>query len=111
MHIANMNIRITLQKNELIVDDIGNHMNKWVDYYSCYASAYTKSMSESDDVGQTLVQESVEFSIRYSSEVADITADKFRIVFMGKVYNISSIEDMGFKHKSLKLYAQREKEK
>ena len=109
MNIASMNLRIVIQKNVLVVDDIGNHLNEWTDCYSCYASAFTKSMNEDDEAGKTTVNETVEFNIRYSSEVADISSDGYRIAFNGSIYNITSIDFMGFKKKTIKIYAKREK--
>ena len=38
MDIALLNVRITFQKNEVVVDDIGNHRNAWTDIYSCYST-------------------------------------------------------------------------
>ena len=38
MYISNLNVRITFQKNAVVIDKIGNHTNEWKDYYSCYAT-------------------------------------------------------------------------
>ena len=38
MYISNLNVRITFQKNAVVIDKIGNHTNEWQDYYSCYAT-------------------------------------------------------------------------
>ena len=38
MDIAAMNVRVTLQKNEVITDKYGNHKNTWTNYFSCYAT-------------------------------------------------------------------------
>ena len=37
MNITAMNVKITFQKNNVVIDKIGNHTNKWVDYYSFLA--------------------------------------------------------------------------
>ena len=34
MEVALLNVRITFQKNSVIVDEIGNHRNEWKDIYS-----------------------------------------------------------------------------
>ena len=39
MNIGLLNIRITIQKNVLSTDAIGNQMNTWQDYFSCAATA------------------------------------------------------------------------
>ena len=41
MEIAKMNERITIQKNTTVVDAIGNHINRWEDYFSCFTYAST----------------------------------------------------------------------
>lgn len=38
MDIALLNVKITVQKNETVVDAIGNHKNNWTDYHSCFAT-------------------------------------------------------------------------
>lgn len=106
MHIAAMNVRITFQKNTVTEDEIGNHINEWVDFYTCYATTSTKSGNESEQASITAVSERLYFNVRYSSETAQITSDKFRIKLQDRIYNILSVDDMSFKHKSLKLYAE-----
>lgn len=106
MHIARMNVRILFQKNETVVDEIGNHTNKWVDYFSCYASASGQNGDESEVAGQTAVNERMDFTIRYSSETAAITTDHFRIILGDRIYDIKSIDDMGFKKHSLKMHTE-----
>ena len=109
MNIGRLNVRITFQKNEVVVDDIGNHTNRWVDYFSCYASTSTKTGDESSTAGQTVVTEKLDFTIRYSSEVSDISPDKYRIKLMERTYNIKSVDDMAFKHNSIKFHTELEK--
>ena len=38
MDVALLNERVTFQKNEAVVDGVGNHMNVWTDYYTCAAT-------------------------------------------------------------------------
>lgn len=46
MEVALLNVRITFQKNEVVTDAIGNHKNRWTDYYSCHATVSGESGSE-----------------------------------------------------------------
>ena len=39
MEISKMRSRITIQKNIVETDTIGNHTAVWKEYYSCYAYA------------------------------------------------------------------------
>ena len=109
MKIAAMRIRITFQKQEVVTDEIGNHTNEWKDYFSCYATALEKDSGEKEVAGQTVVEEKMDFTIRYSTETAAIVPDQFRILCKGRIYNIRSISDMAFKNKSLKIHAQLER--
>lgn len=106
MHVAGMNVRITFQKNEIVVDEIGNHENTWSDYFTCWATTSDKSGDEDDAAGQTVVTERMDFTVRYSSETRAITTDGFRILMGDRIYNIRSIDDMAFKHKSLKMHGE-----
>ena len=51
MEVALLNVRITFQKNSVIVDKIGNHQNEWADVYSCYATVSGESPNENTDAG------------------------------------------------------------
>ena len=46
MDIALLNVRITVQKNETVVDAIGNHKNNWTDYHTCFATVSGEGGSE-----------------------------------------------------------------
>jgi len=107
MNIGRLNIRITFQKNEIIEDEIGNHINEWTDYFSCHATSSTKiGETESESVAQTVAKEKVDFTGRYCKEVATIEPGTHRILLGDRVYNIISVDDMAFKHKSLKFHAE-----
>ena len=51
MDVALLNQKILVQKNEVTVDAIGNHLNQWVDFYSCYATISGESPNESTSAG------------------------------------------------------------
>ena len=109
MRIASMRIRITFQKHQVVTDEIGNHTNTWVNYFSCYATALEKDSGEKEVAGQTVVEENMDFTVRYCSETAEVVPDKYRIICKDRIYNIRSISDMAFKNKSLKIHAQLER--
>lgn len=109
MKIASMRIRITFQKHQVVTDEIGNHTNAWVDYFSCYATAVEKEGGEKEVAGQMVVEENLDFTVRYCSETAAVVPDEYRIICKDRIYNIRSISDMAFKNKSLKLHAQLER--
>ena len=57
MNIAGLRVRITIQKNETIVDKYGNHTSAWRDFFTCWATAVTSglSSSEKEEAGHTVV--------------------------------------------------------
>ena len=89
MNIAAMRVRVTFQKNTVIVDKYGNHKTGWADYFN--------------------PEESLDFTCRYCSELADVESTKYRIIAEGRTYNITYVNPMGYKHNSLKFNCKLEK--
>ena len=48
MNISGLRVRITIQKNETVVDKYGNHNPTWTDFFTCWASAVTSGLSASE---------------------------------------------------------------
>ena len=48
MEISKLNERITIEKNAVVTDAIGNHKNTWIHYFSCYAYASTYQAEEKE---------------------------------------------------------------
>ena len=105
MDIAALNSRITVQKNTVIVDKVGNHINRWEDYFSCYATVSGASGNESESAGTTNETENLDFTVRYCSELSVVTPSGYRVLFRGRIYDISCVDPMGFKNNSLKFKA------
>lgn len=107
MKVAGLNSRITFQKNSVVIDEIGNHNNSWVDFYACWAAISTSKLSvkETQEAAQTLEQQKLDFIVRYCKQTAAINSTEYRIFFDEKIYNISSIDNMAFKKKYLKFTA------
>lgn len=107
MNVALLNTRIIIQKNAITSDKIGNHKNVWEDYFSCYATINGESGSEANRAGETLENHNMAVTIRYCSETAKIEPTTHRILFNGEIYNITSVDHMNYKHKSLKIWCQK----
>lgn len=105
MDIGKMNVKITIQKNELVTDSIGNHTSAWTDYFSCWATCSNQTGTEDDEAGQTLESDRMDFTVRYSSETAAVVSTQYRIILNDRIYNIDHVDDMAFKHHSLKFHA------
>ena len=108
MNIAGLRVRITIQKNETVVDRYGNHRSAWTDYFTCWATAVTSglSTSEKESAGHTVEADRLDITVRYSSETAAVNAKQYRIMLGGRIYNILSIDEMGFRHNSRKLHTE-----
>lgn len=107
MDIALLNVRITFQKNAVVVDAIGNHTNGWEDHYTCHATVSGEGGSEKAVAGQTVEDIDLAFTVRCCGKAAAVTADRFRILFDGAIYNIVSIDHMNYKRKALKFRCQK----
>lgn len=107
MNVALLNVRITVQKNEVVVDSIGNHKNTWSDWYSCYATVSAESPNEDTDAGVIVDNSKMDFTIRWCRNAAEITSDNYRVVYNGSTYNVLGIDRMNFKKKSIKLKCQK----
>lgn len=105
MNISGLRVRITIQKNETVVDRIGNHTSSWQDYFSCWATAVSsgKSAEETQNAGTTQEADRLDFTVRYSSETAVVNSKQYRILLGDRIYNILNIDEMGFRHNSRKF--------
>ena len=103
--IETMRERITIQKSKQTTDKNGNHMLVWEDYYSCAAYVNNLSGKEYWAAAQVTAQTDVYFVIRYCSEAAGIDSVHFRVVFREQLYNISFVDNVQYKNKTLKLRA------
>lgn len=106
MDIAGLNTRIIIQKTQTVVDQYKNHTSRWVDYFSCWAtcSASGKSAEEAQNAGYTQEADRLDITVRWSTETGAVNAKQYRILVSGRVYNIVSIDDMGFRKNSRKFH-------
>ena len=103
MYISNLNVRITFQKNAVVIDKIGNHTNEWQDYDSCYATVSGETGTEQASVGETVENVEVCFSVRYCEKVSSIISTKYRIIFRNEIYDIMSVDHFSYTKKHLKF--------
>ena len=107
MDIVLLNRKVTVQKNTVVVDDIGNHVSKWDDFYSCYATISAESPNESTSAGTVVDNTKADFSVRWCKAVSEVTPDGYRVVYNDEIYNILGIDHQNFKKKSVKLKCQK----
>ncbi len=103
MDVALLNVKIAFQKNEVVVDAIGNHKNQWVDYYACHVTVSGEGGSEKAVAGLIVEDSDISFTVRYCKKAAEITTDGYRVKFGDALYNIVSIDHMNYKKKALKF--------
>ena len=108
MNIAGLNVRIMIQKNETVTDRIGNHKSVWTDYFSCWATASGQTGDEGEGASQTREADRMDLTVRYCSETAAVTAKGYRILLGDRIYNITHVDDMGFRKNSRKFMTQLE---
>ena len=108
MNIAGLRVRITIQKNTAVTDKYGNHKSVWQDYFTCWATAVTSGLSSSEDevAGHTVEADRLDMTVRWSSETAAVDSKGYRIFLGSRIYNILSIDEMGFRHNSRKLHTE-----
>ena len=112
MNIGALRSRITIQENRVSVDDIGNHLSVWNDYFSCWATVSGTSGGgqmggQGEKAGQITDHSDLSFTVRFSSETAAVGIKTHRIVFDGNAYDIVSIDLMNMKKKCLKFKCRR----
>lgn len=107
MEISLLNVRITIQKQETVVDEIGNHTNAWTDYFSCYATVSGEGGTETSVAGLTVDDSDLSFTVRYSRKTSAVDMLGYRILFGNGIYNILAIDHMNYKKKCLKFKCQK----
>lgn len=107
--ISQMNERIMIQKSSTGTDKNGNHILEWKDYYSCAAYANNMSGTEYWAAAQVNSETDMYFLIRFCSEVKNLTTDQYRIIFHEQMYNITFVDNVQYKNKTLKIRVTTEK--
>ena len=108
MNIAGMRVRITIQKSATQEDRYGNHTSVWVNYFTCWATAVTSGLSsrEEEAAGHTVEADRLDMTVRWSSETAAVDSKQYRILLGDRIYNILSIDEMGFHKNSRKFHTE-----
>ena len=106
MNISGLRVRITIQKNETVTDEWNNHKSEWTNYFTCWATPSTQTGAEGEEAAHTVEEDRLDFTVRYCSETAAVTAKGFRILLGERIYNIVHVDDMGFRKHSRKFHAE-----
>lgn len=108
MDVAGLNVRIMIQNSVTEIDRYGNHTSSWSDYFSCWATAVTsgKSSDEAQEAGHTEEADMLDITVRWCSETAAVNSKQYRILISSRIYDITGIDEMGFRHNSRKFHTQ-----
>ena len=100
--ISRFNKRITIQKHGTVTDKYLNHKSAWVDYYSCnaYAGTYQHDKEEQGEA-TTKPEQTVNFEVRYCSEVQNLISNEYRVIFKGDVYDIVAVDMMNYQGETI----------
>lgn len=107
MIISLLNEKISIEKREVILDEIGNHKSIWSKFYKCYATISGESPSEESMESGILDTSKIDFTIRYCKKVSKIISTEYRVKFKENTYDIIGIDHMNYKKKSIKLRCKR----
>ena len=109
MNVSGLSVRITIQKSVVQKDKYQNHNTAWEDYFTCWATctASGKSADETQNARYTQEADLLDITVRYSSETAAVNSKEYRILLNGQIYNITSIDEMGFRKNSRKYHTER----
>lgn len=101
--IARFNERLTVQKNTVVVDRYGNHTNSWDDYYSCWCYAGTYQYDREREGAVTSGEQTVNFEVRYCTELEALDSTHYRILFRGNRYDIQTVDFMNYQKSTVKI--------
>ena len=107
--IEKLNEKIVIQMNSVAMDQYGNRIPQWIDYFTCSAYANTYVKEEGADGTVISDERSITFEVRYCSELRNITSTGYRVLFHGEAYDIESVDMMNWQKKMIHLKCRKEK--
>ena len=105
MNASMLKNKITIQKKAAVADDIRRISEVWSAFMAVHAYANRLSGQELIVAAADGQQDTVTCSVRYCGALADLNSNDFRIVFMGRIFNILTVDNVMFLNKELKIRA------
>lgn len=99
MDIGELKHRITFQRFVTNINENGFEVETWEEYKTVWAAVSNLSGREYYQAAAVQAEKTVKFTIRYLSS---LTAD-MRILFEGKQYNITSIDNIKYENKYIEI--------
>lgn len=103
MEIAAMRVKIMFQRQETVADGVGNHTNRWADYFACRATVGGEGGTEKAVAGTTVEDADISFTVRFCRAAEAVSSSGFRVVFQEELYDILAIDHLNYKKKALKF--------
>ena len=103
MEIAAFRVKIMFQRQEAVADGVGNHTNRWADYFACRATVGSEGGTEKAVAGTTVEDADISFTVRFCRAADAVSSSGFRIVFREELYDILAIDHLNYKKRALKF--------
>lgn len=103
MDIAALNEKVMIQANAVVIDKYGNHINSWVDYFSCHATISGENGKEQAVVGEIVEATDMNVTVRYCTETYAVRSTTHRILFRDEIYDILAVDHLNFKRRGIKF--------
>ena len=103
MEIAAFRVKIMFQRQKAVADGIGNHTNRWEDYFACRATVGGEGGTEKAVAGTTVEDADISFTVRFCRAAQAVSSSGFRIVFREELYDILAVDHLNYKKKALKF--------
>lgn len=91
--------KIVIQKYENAVNDNGFEEEAWVDFKIVWAAISNLYGKEYFEAAAIQAEKTVKFTIRFTKEIDE----SMRIMFQGKQYNITSIDNIKYANKFIEI--------
>lgn len=101
MDIGELRHRITFQKLVTDTNENGFEMEDWQDYKTVWAAITNLHGREYFEAAAVKAENTVKFKIRYIQNIEPT----MRIIFKGKRYNITSIDNIKYANKFIEIKA------
>ncbi len=95
--------RVEIQKCINTTDRFCNHKQEWETHYIGHAYVNMLSGAEYWAAAAVRAESTLQFVLRWHPLLNNIASDKYRLLWRGKAYNITSIDNVQFANKTVKI--------
>lgn len=92
--IGKLDKRITIQRHTISEDEYGNQVQEWVEYHKCWAAVNGVTNREYWQAREQHEENIVNFRVRFCNLLKDLNKTEYRIVFDGRIYDISYVDNV-----------------